>query len=116
MHLAVSFLLQSPAIFVVYFNPKTTRFSSGHRHSLGFSGLFWLLQMSLTLPPGITAAAVRRSPFSMSRGIVLSWNPPSGSVKIAFVVSQGDTVLLKAFNFMTCIVNFFGLSSLCLFM
>lgn len=43
----------------------------------------------------------------MSRGIVLSWNPPSGSVKIAFVVSQGDTVLLKAFNFMTCIVNFF---------
>lgn len=63
---------------------KPPDFPSGHRHPRGFNGSSWLLKMpaatTLTVPLGITAAAVRRSPFSMSRGVVLSWNPSSGSV------------------------------------
>lgn len=85
--LAVKRQQQSNYFFVVVvrFNPKTPpAFPSGCRHLLGFNGSSRLLRMSaattLTVPLGITAAAVRRSPFSMSRGVVLSWNPSSGSV------------------------------------
>lgn len=91
-----------------FFPPKTPR-----RYS-------WL-----QVPAGVQDG---RSSEALTLGMSQGWNPPSGSLWIAFVVSQGDIALLRAFNLITCvvllfpanlitcIVHFFGLSFLCLSM